>query len=183
MTETITMPKLYTNREVADLMGCTPEYVRKLKSTRKNELDGLWEVSETDKETYWTEEGLQVLAGMMSTSQAKSFCAGQLARRTQEAIAITRSEVNDEAIAINEDSTLYQNDINQSPTRTGQETPIYSINNGRYSRMPEQLADALSDRMVTDEDAVGRMDRRVAMNLLKAANLSETGIDLNALFG
>ena len=180
MTETITMPKLYTNREVADLMGCSPEYVRKLKSTRKDELDGLWQVSETDKETYWTEEGLNVLASMMSTSQAKSFCAGALARRTQEAIAITRSETSSEAIATN-DSNLYQNNVDQSSTRTGHETAVYTINQGRYSQLPEKIGGAIAGQMIND-GAVKRIDAAVVSHLLRELNLGDD-IDVEALLG
>ena len=167
MTETITMPKLYTNREVADLMGCSPEYVRKLKSTRKDELDGLWQVSETDKETYWTEEGLNVLASMMSTSQAKSFCAGQLARRTQEAIAVDRAE-------------LYQNN-DQVSTRTGNETTAYTINQGRYAQLPEKIGGAIAGQMIND-GAVERIDKAVVSGLLRELNLGDD-IDIQTLLG
>lgn len=40
----------------------------------------------------------------------------------------------------------------------------------------------ISDRMINDE-AIARMDKRVATNLLKAANLSDIGIDLDTLLG
>ena len=44
------------------------------------------------------------------------------------------------------------------------------------------MGDMISDRMINDE-AIARMDKRVATNLLKAANLSDIGIDLDALLG
>lgn len=167
MLETITMPKTYTNAEVAELMGCSPEYVRKLKSTRKDELEGLWEVS--DKETYWTEEGLNVLASMMSTSQAKSFCAGALARRTQETIAVDRAEIS------------YQNEVQNTSTRTGHETAAYTIKDGRYSQLEENLGGAIARQKIAN-GAVERIDRAVVNGLLSALNMGDD-INLDSLFG
>ena len=36
---------------------------------------------------------------------------------------------------------------------------------------------------MVDDGAIARMDKRVATNLLKAANLSDIGIDLDTLLG
>ncbi len=180
MTETITMPKFYSNREIAEILGCSPEYIRKLKSTKKDELAGLWKNDTGDNETYWTEEGLNTLASMMSTPEAKDFCKGQLARRTQEAIAISRSEINDEAIAINDDSTLYQNEVQNTSTRTGQETTAYSTSEGRYSQLPEKLGGAIAGQMVND-GAIVRIDKAVVNGLLKGLNIGD--IDIESLIG
>lgn len=179
MTETITMTRFYSNREVAEILGCKPEYVRKLKSTRKDELANLWRNDAGDNETFWTEEGLNVLASMMSTPQAKEYCAGALARRTQEAIAITRSEVSSEAIATN-DSNLYQNS-DQSSTRTGHETAAYTINHGRYSGLEENLGDAIAKQKIAN-GAVKRIDAAVVSGLLRELNLGDD-IDIGALLG
>jgi len=174
MLETITVPKTYSNKEIAEILGCSPEYVRKLKSTRKDELVNLW--TESDGETSWTEEGLNVLASMMSTAQAKEYCAGALARRTQEAIAVSRAETNQEAIAVSESNNLYQND--QSSTRTGTETAAYTINEGRYSQLPERIGGAIAGQMIGD-GALERVDKAVVNGLLRGLNIGD--IDVEAL--
>jgi len=176
MLETITVPKTYSNKEIAEILGCSPEYVRKLKSTRKDELVNLW--TESDGETSWTEEGLNVLASMMSTNQAKEFRAGQLARRTQEAIAVSRSETNNEAIAVSDGSNIYQNEINNSSTRTGTETASYTINQGRYSQLPERIGGAIAGQMIND-GALVRVDNAVVNGLLRGLNIGD--IDVEAL--
>lgn len=180
MTETITVQKFYSNREIAEKFGCTAEYVRKLKSTRKDELAGLWTNDTGDNETCWTQEGLDKIASMMQTPQAKEYCASALARRAQEAIAITRSETNQEAIVTN-DSNLYQNDVDQSSTRTGRETAAYTINEGRYSQLPEKIGGAIATTMVND-GAIDRIDKAVVSGLLRELNLGDD-IDIQTLLG
>jgi hypothetical protein len=167
MSEIITMPKFYSNRDISQLLGCSPEYVRKLKSTRKDELEGLWNNDNPDGETYWTQEGLDKIASMMQTPQAKEYCAGALARRTSEAIAVDRAE-------------LYQNN-EQASTRTGHETAAYTINEGRYSDLEENLGDAIADQKIAN-GAVKRIDAAVVKRLLNALNMGDD-IDIGALLG
>lgn len=38
MLETITVPKTYSNKEVAQILGCSEEYVRQLKNRNEEEL-------------------------------------------------------------------------------------------------------------------------------------------------
>ncbi|MEA5487482.1 MULTISPECIES: hypothetical protein [Pseudanabaena] len=171
--ETITVPNFRTNREVAEMFGCTPEYIRKLKSTKADELEGLWENNNPDGETTWNEEGVEKLSELIKTDKAKEYRASALARRTQEAIAVDRSELNyGESL----DSPRTGQDINSY------EVPSPTAQGGRYADLPEKMGDMISDRMI-DDGAIARMDKRVATNLLKAANLSDIGIDLDALLG
>lgn len=110
MTETITVTKFYSNREIVEILGCSPEYIRKLKSTKSEELKDYWRNDGADNETAWSEDGLNKLAEMMSTDKAKEFRAGKLARRTQEAIAVDRANYSE---------------VDQVPTRTGHEVNSY----------------------------------------------------------
>jgi hypothetical protein len=172
--ETITVPNFRTNREVAEMFGCTPEYIRKLKSTKADELEGLWENNNPDGETTWTEEGVEKLSELIKTDKAKEFRASALARRTQEAIAVDRSELN------------HPNESHSSP-RTDQEVSAYEIpsptaQGGRYSDLPERMGTAIGNRIL-DDDGLKRMDKAAAMTLLKAANLGNIGIDLDDLLG
>ncbi|MCA6509722.1 MAG: hypothetical protein IM596_07885 [Pseudanabaena sp. M051S1SP2A07QC] len=166
MPETITVTKFYSNREIAEILGCTPEYIRKLKSTKKDELAGLWRNDGGGDETVWSEDGLNKLAELISTDKAKEFRAGALARRTEQAIAVDRAEIS------------YQNDIDKSSTRTGSETTAYTINEGRYSQLPEKLGGAIVGQMVND-GAVERIDKAVISGLLRELNIGD--IELQTL--
>lgn len=177
MSETITMPKFYSNREVAEILGLKPASIRVMKQRHSEELAGLWRNDSDDGETTWSQEGLEKLAEFSQTDEAKQFRSSALARRTQEAIAISRSEINQEAIAVNDDSTLYQNNQNVS-TRTGHETTAYSINEGRYSQLPEKLGGAIASSMIND-GAVDRIDKAVINGLLRELNIGD--IDIEAL--
>ncbi|MEI6430054.1 MAG: hypothetical protein WCO45_16965 [Pseudanabaena sp. ELA607] len=167
MPETITMPKFYSNHEIAEMFGCTPEYIRKLKSTKKDELAGLWKNDGGDNETYWNEEGLNKLSELISTDKAKEFRAGQLARRTQEASAVDRAE-------------LYQNEVDENSTRTGKETASYKTGEGRYANLHTQFGVAIADR-VGDEAFFEKVDEVVVSELLKKMNLGT--INVETFFG
>ncbi len=174
ITETITVVKFYSNREVAEVLGCTPEYIRKLKSTKKDELEGFWRNDSPDGETAWSEDGLNKLSELVKTDKAKDFRAGQLARGTQEAIAVDRSALN------------YPNE-SQSSTRTGQDINSYEVpsptaSGGRYADLPERVGDAIGNTLA-DRDGIRRMDTQVVKSFLQAANLSDIGIDIEALLG
>ena len=166
MPETITVAKFYSNREVSEILGCSPEYVRKLKSKNADELAGLWRNDGGDGETAWSEEGLNKLASMMSTPEAKKFCAGALTRRTQEAIAVDRAEIS------------YQNDQDVS-TRTGTEVNTYAVNptaqGGRYDALPTKMGTAIGDVLV-DNGAVQQMDNAVMNRLLKELSIGEINL-------
>ncbi|TYQ29193.1 hypothetical protein PseudUWO311_03425 [Pseudanabaena sp. UWO311] len=171
--ETITVPNFRTNREVAEMFGCTPEYIRKLKSTKADELEGLWENNNPDGETTWTEEGVEKLSELIKTDKAKEFRASALTRRTQEAIAVDRAELNHPS--------------SQDSPRTDQEVSAYEIpsptaQGGRYADLPEKMGQAIGNRIL-DNDGLKRMDKAAAMTLLKAANLDNIGIDLDDLLG
>lgn len=171
--ETITVPNFRTNKEIAEMFGCTPEYIRKLKSTRAEDLAGLWDNNNPDGETVWTEEGVEKLSQMISTDKAKEYRAGALARRTQEAIAVDRAELN------------YANE--QTSTRAGHEVSSYEIPNttasgGRYADMPERVGDMIGSTLA-DPEGIRRMDTQVVKSFLKAVNLSDINIDIEALLG
>jgi hypothetical protein len=178
MLETITVPKTYSNKEVAQILGCSEDYVRQLKNRNEEVLIDLWRKDGT--KTEWSQEGLDKLAELASTLEAKEYCRTALARRTQEAIAITRSEINDETIAINQDSTLYQNEVQNTSTRTGHETTGYSTKDGRYSQLPEKLGGAIAGQMIND-GAVDRIDKAVVNGLLRGLNIGD--IDIESLIG
>ena len=166
MPETITITKFYSNREIAEILGCTPEYIRKLKSTKSEELREFWRNDAGDGETAWSEDGLNKLASMMSTPQAKEFCAGKLARRTQEAIAVDRSE-------------LYQNE-NEVSTRTGHEVSSYEIKSptsegGRYAGLPTKIGGAIAAQMVSG-GAINEIDNAVVEGLLKAMSMGDINV-------
>jgi len=175
MTETITMPKLYSNREIAEILGCAPETVRQVKSRKADQLEGLWS-QDGSSETVWTQEGLEKLSELINTEKSVEFRSSALARRTQEAIAINRSETNQE-IAVSDNSNLYQN-IDQSSTRTGTETASYTINQGRYSQLPERIGGAIAGQTIGD-GALERVDKAVVSGLLRGLNIGD--IDVEAL--
>ncbi len=162
MLETITMPKFYSNREVAEILGVQAATIRQVKSRKADELAGLWENSNPDGETVWSEEGLAKLSEFIHTDASKEFRSGALARRTQEAIAVNRSELN-------------YDDSEISP-RTGQETTAYTINEGRYSQLPEKIGGAIAGQMIND-GAVERIDKTVVSTLLSHLNLGDIDID------
>lgn len=179
MLETITVPKTYSNKEIAQILGCSEDYVRQLKNRNEEALIDLWRKDGT--KTEWSQEGLDKLAELASTLEAKEYCRTALTRRTAEAIAITRSEINEEAISINDDqSTLYQNEINDSSTRTGAETAAYTIQEGRYSQLPERIGGAIAGQMIGD-GALDRVDKAVVNGLLRGLNIGD--IDVEALLG
>ncbi|MFM7886735.1 MAG: hypothetical protein ACKPCM_08615 [Pseudanabaena sp.] len=165
--EMITIPKTYSNREIAEILGCAPETVRQVKSRKADQLEGLWS-QDGSSETVWTEEGLEKLAELINTEKSQQFRASALARRTQEAIAVDRAE-------------LYQNDIENSSTRTGHETAEYTINKGRYSQLPEKIGGAIAGQMVND-GAIERIDKAVVSELLRSLNLGDD-IDIETLLG
>ncbi|WP_434683996.1 hypothetical protein [Pseudanabaena minima] len=173
MSEMVTMsvPKTYSNKEIASILGCSEEYVRQLKNRNEEALIGLWGKDGT--KTEWTQEGLDKLAELANTLEAKEYRASALARRTAEAIAVDRAELNCP-------------DSQDSP-RTGQEVSAYEIpsptaKGGRYADLPEKVGTAIGNRIL-DNDGLKRMDKAAAMTLLKAANLGDIGIDIDALLG
>lgn len=165
MSEMITMPKFYSNREVAEILGIQPATVRQIKSRKAEQLDGLWRNDNDDGETLWSQEGLDKLAEFVNTDEAKQFRAGALARRTQEAIAVDRAEVS------------YQNNQEVS-TRTGNDSAEYVVNQGRYSQLPEKIGGAIAGQMIND-GAVERIDQAVVKGLLSSLNMGD--IDLSTL--
>jgi hypothetical protein len=167
MNETITVTKFYSNREIAEILGCSPEYIRKLKSTKSEELREFWRNDGGDNETAWSEDGLNKLADLISTDKAKEFRAGKLARRTQEAIAVDRSE-------------LYQNEIDQAPTRTGHEVNAYEIKSpigegGRYAGLPTKIGGAIATQMISN-GAIDEIDNAVIEGLLKAMSIGDINV-------
>ncbi len=182
MLETITMPKLYTNEDVAKILGVESATVRQVKSRKIIELDGLWQTDASDaKKTYWTEEGLAKLSEFIHTDASKEFRAGALARRTQEAIAIDRAEITEpqsEAIAVN--TNQYDLSPRTDSPKTGQEPTAYKINEGRYSQLPEKIGGAIAGQMIND-GAIDRIDKAVVNNLLSNLNIGD--IDIQTLLG
>ena len=175
MLETITLPKTYSNKEIAEILGCAPETVRQVKSRKADQLEGLWSQDGTS-ETVWTQEGLEKLSELINTEKSVQYRSSALARRTQEAIAVSRSETNQEAIAVSEDPILYQNNIDNSSTRTGHETAAYTINQGRYSQLEENLGGAIADQKIAN-GAVDRIDRAVVKGLLSALNMGDIDVE------
>lgn len=174
MSEIITMPKFYSNREVAEILGIQPATVRQIKSRKADELQGLWTNDNEDGETIWSQEGLDKIAELVNTDKTKEYRAGALARRTQKAIAVDRSELN------------YSHD-SQSSTRTGHEVSSYELpdttaSGGRYADLPEQVGDAIGTTLA-DSDGIHRMDVQVVKSFLRRANLSDVNIDIAALLG
>jgi len=168
MPETITVPKFYSNREIAEKLGCTPEYIRKLKSTKSEELAGFWRNDGTD--TVWSEEGLHKLASMMSTPQAKEFCKNALALRTSEIVASDRAEMS------------YSTTEGDSP-RTGHEVNSYELKNpvgegGRYAGLTKRLGGAIADQMI-ENGAIDEIDNAVIDGLIRG--LSIGNIDVKSL--
>lgn len=171
MSEIITMPKFYSNREVAEILGLKPASIRVMKQRHQEDLSGLWNNNNPDGETVWSQEGLEKLSEIATTEEAKQFRAGALARRTQEAIAIDRANDQTEVANYNPQT---------QPPKTGHETAAYTINQGRYSQLPEKLGDAIGDGLI-QEDAVNRTDRAVMKRLLSELNIGD--IDIEALLG
>ncbi|MCA6580475.1 MAG: hypothetical protein IM537_05905 [Pseudanabaena sp. M57BS1SP1A06MG] len=172
MSEIIAMPKFYSNREVAQILGLKPASIRVIKQRHAEELHGLWQNNNPDGETVWSQEGLEKLAELSQTEEAKNFRAGALARRTQEAIAIDRAS----------DQTKVANYTPQAePPRTGQETTSYTISQGRYSGIENKIGGAIVDRMV-DDGALERIDKAVVSGLLSKLNMGDD-LDINALLG
>lgn len=164
MHETITVTKFYSNREIAEKLGCSPEYIRKLKSTKADELAGFWWNDGTD--TAWSEEGLNKLASMMSTPQAKEFCKNALAVRTSEAIAVDRAELN------------YPTP-EQNSTRTGHEVNSYEVpnnNSGRYAGLTDKLGGAIAGQMI-ENGAIEEIDKSVVSHLLKGMNIGDIDVE------
>lgn len=172
MLETITVPKLYTNEDVAKILGVESATIRQVKSRRIVELDGLWQTDASDvRKTYWTEEGLAKLSEFIQTAEAKQFRSTALTRRTQDAIAVNRNEQMNEL--------KYDDHVESSP-RTTQENTAYKTNEGRYSQLPEQIGGAIADQMIND-GALDRMDKAVVSKLLSQLNVGD--IDVEALLG
>jgi hypothetical protein len=172
MLETITVPKTYSNKEVAQILGCSEDYVRQLKNRNEEDLIDLWRKDGT--KTEWSQEGLDKLAELASTLEAKEYCRTALARRTQEAIAVDRSELN------------YSSET-QSSTRTGHEVSSYELpsptaSGGRYANVPEQVGDAIGTALASP-DGIRRMDTQVIKSFLQAVNLSDVNIDIETLLG
>jgi hypothetical protein len=171
MSEIITMPKFYSNREVAEILGVQPATVRQIKSRKAEQLQGLWRNDNEDGETVWSQEGLDKLAEFVNTDEAKQFRAGALTRRTQDAIAVSRSEIS------------YQNNIDQSSTRTGHEVSSYEVKSpvaegGRYHGLPARIGDAIASQMV-DKGAIDEIDNAVVDGLLRALDMGD--IDIKTL--
>ncbi len=164
MPETITIAKFYSNREIAEILGCAPETVRQVKSRKAEQLEGLWS-QDGSSETVWTQEGLEKLSELINTEKSQEFRSSALARRTQEAIAVDRAEIS------------YQNN-DQVSTRTGTETAAYTINEGRYSQLPENIGEAIAGQMIND-GALVRVDKAVVNGLLRGLNIGD--IDVEAL--
>jgi hypothetical protein len=167
MPETITVTKFYSNREIAEILGCTPEYIRKLKSTKKDELAGLWRNDGGGDETVWSEDGLNKLAELISTDKAKEFRAGALARRTEQAIAVDRAELN------------YPNP-EQNSTRTGHEVNSYEIKSpvgegGRYAGLTKRIGGAIADQMI-DNGAIEEIDNAVIDGLLRGLSIGDINV-------
>ena len=165
MLETITVPKTYSNKEVAQILGCSEDYVRQLKNRNEEDLIDLWRKDGT--KTEWSQEGLDKLAELASTLEAKEYCRTALARRTQEAIAVDRAE-------------LYQNEVDENSTRTGKETASYKTGEGRYANLHTQFGVAIADR-VGDEAFFEKVDEVVVSELLKKMNLGT--INVETFFG
>ena len=161
MTETITIAKFYSNREISEILGCAPETVRQVKSRKADQLEGLW-TQDGSSETVWTQEGLEKLSELINTDKSQEYRASALTRRTQEAIAVDRAE-------------LYQNNDEVS-TRTGNETADYTINQGRYSELPEKLGGAIATQMIND-GAVNRIDAAVVNGLLRNLNIGDIDVE------
>lgn len=167
MPETITVTKFYSNREIAEKLGCSPEYIRKLKSTKADELAGFWRNDGGDNETAWSEEGLHKLASMMSTPQAKEFCKNALAVRTSEVIAVDRAELN------------YPNP-EQNSTRTGHEVNSYEVKSpvgegGRYAGLTKRIGGAIADQMI-DNGAIEEIDNAVIDGLLRGLSIGDINV-------
>jgi len=165
MHETITVTKFYSNREIAEKLGCSPEYIRKLKSTKADELAGFWRNDGTD--TAWNEDGLHKLASMMSTPQAKEFCKNALALRTSEVIAVDRAELN------------YPTP-EQNSTRTGHEVNSYEIKSpvgegGRYAGLPKRIGGAIADQMIGN-GAIEEIDNAVIDGLLRGLSIGDINV-------
>lgn len=170
MLETITVPKLYTNEDVAKILGVESATIRQVKSRKIVELDGLWQTDASDvKKTYWTEEGLAKLSEFIQTNEAKQFRAGALARRTADAIAVNRNE------QVNE--IQYDDHVESSP-RTSQENVAYKTNEGRYAQLPEQIGGAIASQLI-DDGAKERIDKAVVSSLLRELSIGD--IDIQAL--
>jgi len=172
MLETISVSKSYSNSEIAKILGCKEEYVRQLKARNEEALEGLW--SKDGNKTEWTQEGLDKLAELAQTLEAKAYRDSALARRTQEAIAVDHADLN-------------YSDGQESSPRTGQEVSSYELpsttaSGGRYADLPETLGDMVGTTLAS-QDGVRRMDTQVVKSFLKAANLSDIGIDIEALLG
>jgi hypothetical protein len=173
MLETITMPKLYTNEDVAKILGVESATIRQVKSRKVIELDGMWQSDRDDlkKTTYWTEEGLAKLSEFIQTAEAKQFRSSALARRTAEAIAVDRSE------QVNE--IQYDDHVESSP-RTSQQNTAYKTNEGRYSHLPEKIGGAIASQLI-DDGAKERIDKAVVSGLLRELNIGD--IDIEKLLG
>lgn len=169
MSEIITMTKFYSNREVAEILGLKPASIRVMKQRHADQLQGLWDNNNPDGETFWSQEGLEKLAEFSQTDEAKEFRSSALARRTQEAIAVDRAEIS------------YQNEVQNTSTRTGHETAAYTINHGRYSGLEENLGDAIAKQKIAN-GAIKRIDAAVVSHLLRELNLGDD-IDIGALLG
>ena len=168
MSETITMPKFYSNREISEILGCSPEYIRKLKSSKADELAGFWTNDNQSSETVWNEEGLHKFSELISTDKAKEFRAGKLARRTQEAIAVDRANYGD---------------AEEVSTRTGHEVNSYEVpnnNSGRYSGITKKIGGAIATQMIND-GAIEQIDNAVIEGLLNGMKIGD--INIEALLG
>jgi hypothetical protein len=167
MNELIAMPKFYSNREVAEILGCAPETVRQVKSRKAEQVAGLWDNNNPDGETIWSEAGLNKLSELINTDKSKDFRAGALARRTQEAIAMDRAE-------------LAYEDKDNSP-RTRQVSGTYEVQSptsegGRYSGLSERLGAAIADRMI-DKGAIDEIDKAVVNGLLRGLDVGDIEVD------
>ncbi|CAN1213521.1 DNA-binding protein [Tumidithrix helvetica PCC 7403] len=167
MSEIITMPKFYSNREVAEILGCAPETVRQVKSRKAEQVAGLWDNNNPDGETCWSEAGLNKLSELINTEKAKEFRAGALARRTQEAIAADRAALE------------YGNGDNS--LRTSQVSGTYEVQSptgesGRYAGLTERLGAAIAGQMIA-KGAIAEIDMAVVNGLLKGLEVGDIDVD------
>lgn len=166
-SQIITMPKFYSNREVAEILGIKPATVRQIKARKADELAGLWENNNPDGETVWTQEGLDKISEFVNTDRAKEFRAGQLARRTSDAIAVDRAELN-------------YSEVEQDSTRTGHEVNSYEIKSpvgegGRYKGLTKRIGGAIADQMI-DNGAIEEIDNAVIDGLLRGLSIGDINV-------
>jgi hypothetical protein len=82
---------------------------------------------------------------------------------------------------------LNYSEVEQSSTKTGHEVSSYDLPNptasgGRYADLPERVGEMNGSTLV-DPQGIRRMDTQVVKSFLKAVNLSDVNIDIEALLG